>query len=245
MLNSKAKQYPSHYTEDRMDTYRQHIAEGRTSMDCLGMIKGFFWTSGGTAENVYKRDCPDKSANGMLEWLQKSGCQWGTLDNIPDVPGILVFLPGHVGVYIGGGYVVEARGFSHGVVKTKLANRPWKHWAYLPDDMIDYAEKTTVRPSIMDWQKAAVADGYNFPQYGVDGEWGVECASVARTAIVKKRGTYTHCNLTRLVQAVVGVTVDGKCGSDTDKAIRAYQEKHGLEVDGEVGLNTWKKILNI
>ena len=29
LLNRKKKQYPSHYTESRMSTYRKHIAEGR------------------------------------------------------------------------------------------------------------------------------------------------------------------------------------------------------------------------
>jgi peptidoglycan hydrolase-like protein with peptidoglycan-binding domain len=52
-------------------------------------------------------------------------------------------------------------------------------------------------------------------------------------------------NLTRIVQKVVETDVDGLCGPDTDAAIRAYQKAHGLTVDGEVGINTWKKMLNI
>ena len=48
-----------------------------------------------------------------------------------------------------------------------------------------------------------------------------------------------------LEYSAVGVTVDGKCGKDTDTAIRKYQKIHGLTVDGVVGLNTWKVILGI
>lgn len=94
------------------------------------------------------------------------------------------------------------------------------------------------------WQLAAIADGYKFTS-GADGVWGAECVSVAQKAIVKKRIIHTHKNLTKIVQAAVGVVADGKCGNNTVAAIKAFQEKHGLKADGQVGLNTWKKILNI
>lgn len=99
--------------------------------------------------------------------------------------------------------------------------------------------------AVQAWQKAAIADGFSFPQYGADGEWGAECVSVAQKAIVKRRLTYKYKNLTKIVQAAVGVTVDGLCGAKTAAAIKAFQQKHGLTADGQVGLNTWKKILGI
>ncbi len=101
--------------------------------------------------------------------------------------------------------------------------------------------------TIREWQEAAIADGYKFPS-GADGLWGAECVSVARSATVKKRLVYTNKHLTKIVQKAVGFTgddVDGKCGNNTVKAIKAYQSKRGLVADGIVGLNTWKKILNI
>lgn len=107
------------------------------------------------------------------------------------------------------------------------------------------APQNKVNPNILEWQKAAIADGFKFPKYGADGKWGAECESVAKKAIVKKRNTYQYFNLTKIVQDVVGTTVDGKCGTNTDKAIRDWQSKNGLTVDGCVGINSWKKILGI
>lgn len=99
--------------------------------------------------------------------------------------------------------------------------------------------------TVLEWQKAAMADGYSFPKYGADGEWGSECMSVAKQALVKKTSPYTNKNLTKIVQKAVGVSVDGLCGVNTDAAIKSYQKMNGLVADGIVGLNTWKKILGI
>ena len=47
----------------------------------------------------------------------RRGCAWGTMDTLPEIPGIALRFDGHVGVYIGGGYAVEERGFNYGCVK--------------------------------------------------------------------------------------------------------------------------------
>lgn len=98
---------------------------------------------------------------------------------------------------------------------------------------------------ILEWQKAAIKDGFKFGKYGADGKWGSECEEVAKKAICKKRLTYKYKNLTRLVQAAVDVAVDGNFGAGTKTAIIKYQKKHELTADGAVGLATWKKILGV
>ena len=103
----------------------------------------------------------------------------------------------------------------------------------------------TKENKVLEWQKAAIADGFKFPKYGADGKWGSECEEVARKAIVKKRLTYTYRNLTKIVQKAVGVEVDGKFGKNTRSAVIEYQKANGLVADGCVGLNTWKKILGV
>lgn len=96
---------------------------------------------------------------------------------------------------------------------------------------------------VKEWQKAAVADGFKLT---IDGIWGSECAAVAKKAVCKKQLIgYKYKNLTKIIQKAVGVTADGKYGSDTKKAVIAWQKLMGLTADGAVGLNTWKKILGV
>ena len=111
---------------------------------------------------------------------------------------------------------------------------------------IEIVSQTVINDNkILEWQKAAIADGFKFAKFGADGKWGSECESVAKQAICKKRDTYKYKNLTKIVQRVVGVTVDGLFGNDTKNAVINFQKINGLTTDGSVGLNTWKKILGV
>lgn len=98
---------------------------------------------------------------------------------------------------------------------------------------------------VLEWQKAAIKDGFKFQRFGADGEWGNECISVATRALVMRGPSYRNKNLTKIVQRVVGVKADGLCGVETENAIKAYQKANRLTDDGIVGLNTWKKILGV
>ena len=104
----------------------------------------------------------------------------------------------------------------------------------------------TYKPTVLEWQKAAIADGFKFPKYGADGEWGSECESVAKKAVCKKQVLgYKYENLTKIIQKIVGVDADGKFGAKTKEAVVEWQKTNGLTVDGVVGINTWKKILEV
>lgn len=63
---------------------------------------------------------------------------YGTVSTMPEIPGLMLWKSGHAGVYIGGGYAIEAMGTSKGVVKTKVSDRNWQGWGKLP--YIDYRE---------------------------------------------------------------------------------------------------------
>lgn len=104
---------------------------------------------------------------------------------------------------------------------------------------------TSTNNVVLEWQKAAIADGFRFPKYGADGKWGSECETVAKSAICKKRIVYKYKNLTKIVQKKVGVTADGLFGKNTKTAVIKFQKSKGLTADGVVGLATWKKILGV
>ena len=113
------------------------------------------------------------------------------------------------------------------------------------DEFKSGAVQTAPKNKVLLFQRAALADGFVFAKYGTDGMWGAETESVAKSAVVKRRETYKYKNLTRLVQSEVGVAVDGLCGKDTENAIKVWQKNKKLTVDGQWGINCWKKWMEI
>ncbi len=128
LLASKTRQYPSAYTESRMSRYKADIAAGKKCADCIGLIKGYLWMRE-DGKLVYQLDNrPDKGANGMFT----AATVKGTIDTLPEIPGLLLYHSGHAGVYIGDGWAIEAQGFSAGIIKTQVSKRNWTHWYVCP-----------------------------------------------------------------------------------------------------------------
>lgn len=116
-LNDLARRNPGGwFTVARLPTVRSWI--GRKTTDCHGLVEWFLAELAG-GKWVY-----DVTADGAYAAAEEKG----GIGTIPEQPGVCVRYPGHVGVYIGGGYVVEARGFDYGVCLTRLTARPWTHW---------------------------------------------------------------------------------------------------------------------
>lgn len=119
LLNAKRKQYPSYYTAD--DFKNQY---GQKVHDCGGLIKGAIFCEGAIdAVSKYNKKY-DVDSDTMLNQCSESG----SIGSIPEIEGVLVFKKGHVGVYIGGGKVVEARGHKYGVIESNLGDMPWTNW---------------------------------------------------------------------------------------------------------------------
>lgn len=139
LLTAKKKQYPAHYSNERMAKYNLQL--GQRVHDCVGMIKGYLWSDTPTSTPKYNGS-QDVSANGMIGKCKT----WGYIDEMPEIPGVLVWSSGHIGVYIGNGNVIEARGFNYGVVETDLDKRGWKKWGLCP--WIKYPDINTTKPAV-------------------------------------------------------------------------------------------------
>lgn len=127
ILDYKLKQYP-----DGVGKYEDFIRShwlGRRTTDCVGLIKGYGWLDPDTGKIRYgSNGMPDLGANGMCQSAKVKG----PMSTMPDTPGLAVWMPGHIGVYIGNGEVIEAASTKKGVIKTKLAGRGWQKWLEVP-----------------------------------------------------------------------------------------------------------------
>ena len=234
----KAKQYPAHYGSSRTARYRDDIAKKKVCADCVGLIKGYQWTNGGvgviesigTSKTFSSRygghGCPDKSANGMFSYAKSKGCAWGTIDTLPEIPGVALRSDGHVGAYVGDGCAVEERGFSYGCVKTKVSSRKWTHWFQLP--FVDYGDAvftggSNAKPDtaateytlgtrtlkngskgmdVKTMQEFLLQLGFSLPKHGADGSFGTETLSALKA-----------------FQSKAGIKADGIYGSETHRAL--------------------------
>ena len=140
LLNYKTQQYPDDVGQ-YADFVRSHWL-GRRTADCVGLIKGYGWLDVSTGAIRYGTNgMPDYSADTMYNAAVNAGASgrdYGPIGTMPDIVGLAVHMNGHIGGYIGGGYVIEAANTSIGVIKTQLAGRGWRSWCKIP--YINYLE---------------------------------------------------------------------------------------------------------
>ena len=205
------KQYPNYYKWD----YAPEVA-GQKVHDCCGLIKGYLFCESPTSGKYTYNENQDISANQMRSLCLTKG----TIANMPEVPGLLVFMDGHVGVYIGGGEVIEARGHSYGVVKTKLKNRKWTSWGYCPFVIYEDEKKTVaVEPPVL--KKGDKSDAVKAMQILLIG-YGFEMENKGKT-----------------------YSADGSFGGATQNALDRYQSDKHLPATGKCDRGTWAALLGI
>lgn len=122
LYRSKKAQYPSYYTAT--DYASQY---GKKVHDCAGLVKGALWCSTVDGTPTYNAN-EDYNANRFY----LNATSKGPISSLPDVPGMLVFKgtdknKNHIGVYIGSGKVIEAKGHKYGVVESAVSSG-WKYW---------------------------------------------------------------------------------------------------------------------
>lgn len=128
LLADKTALYPLVYTVEYRHNLLPYLGQHVRGFDCSGLINCF--RMGGLSH--FQMD-PTLDQNSQ-ELFDTSSTK-DSISTLPEFPGVCLYLPGHVGIYIGEGWVMEATNnpkFGNGVVKTRLSARDWTHWFYCP-----------------------------------------------------------------------------------------------------------------
>lgn len=189
---------------------------GHWVTDCSGLFAYWFSQMGGKmyhgSNTMYKAWCTSK---GQLKAGKRT-------DGQSLKPGTAIFTGteekhGHVGLYVGDGLIIEAKGTTDGVVKSKITESRWTYWGELKG--VDYGKTEP--------EKAGSADKQN------DGKPTIRRGS---------KGEYVTLAQTMLMQRGYNLPkygADGDFGSETETAVKQFQQDWGLAVDGVIGEKTW------
>ena len=166
-------------------------SEDTFGFDCVCLIKGVLWGWKGDKNKTYggatyaSNGVPDIGADSMIRF-----CIGVSSDFSKIIPGELVWLPGHVGVYIGDGLVVECSPkWKNRVQITALGNignksgydaRRWEKHGCLP--YIEY-NGVTVRKTIDELAKEVIAGAWGS---GMDRKNRLSAAGYDYAAVQKR-----------------------------------------------------------
>ena len=227
LYQRKSKRYPHQYLPTKTNKFKNDMAQNKIVADNIGLIKGFAWTNGGEGVKEAKRtgktfvsryqsnNCPDKSADGMYKWALSVKAENGKISSLPEIPGIAVRYSGHIGVYIGNGFVIEEKDIDSGCVKTPLIGRGWTEWFKLP--FIHYL--SAKEPELGDRVLGEGDEGQDVRQL--------------QNLLIK-----LNLNLPKY-------GINGKYNTETEKAIKRFQELYHLPITGKADKKTLDKLLNI
>lgn len=222
LLVAKRRQYPSYYTAgDFPSQYGQRVH------DCVGLIKGYRWSDTPDSFPTHVA-AQDVAVGGLFDQCSARG----DIGSMPDKPGLCVFMAnmGHVGVYIGDGQVIEARGHAYGVVQTSLAGRGWAYWGALAWIDYDSAATSPVQSIVSKPDTAAT------------------CYYSVKLPLLKHGSVGGYVRTAQLLLIGAGIScgpdgADGEYGANTVAAVTKFQQLYNLLDDGEVGGDTWTVLL--
>lgn len=145
----------------------------------------------------------------------------GKIQKGVDIPvGALIFTGNavgqhnHVGILVSPTCVCEAKGTQAGVVHTPLSNKKWTYWGLLKDVQYDQEiSGVTEKPVAV----------HTTLRRGMKGDE----VRVLQTLLAKDGST---------------LEIDGIFGVGTQSAVKSFQKRHKLVVDGIVGPKTWAEL---
>lgn len=134
LIDGKAKQYPAWYSARKIAQLKSLVGKNYFAFDCIGLIKAVLWEWDGSNKTSYggaqyaSNGMPDISANGYIKLCKSVSTNFSAIE-----AGEAVWMPGHIGVYIGNGDVIEATpSWENGVQVVKLSARKWEKHGKMP-----------------------------------------------------------------------------------------------------------------
>ena len=246
-LNSSTKpRYTQNHSYNQKVTRTAKIkaaTDGTFGFDCVCLIKGLLWGWCGDKSKTYggatytSNDVPDISANQMIRVCKDVSTDFSNIQ-----AGEVLWMDEHVGVYIGDGLAVESTPkWADGVQITAVHNigakpgyngRTWTKHGKLPYLTYEATQATTpaTKPTTASADENK-NDGLVLPTL----KNGSKGPSVKALQILLIGNGYS-CG---------SYGADGDFGSGTDNAVRSFQKTNGLDMDGIVGPETWKKLLGV
>lgn len=143
LLEQKCRQLP--FNRENRAFLTGFVDQGYQAFDCCGLMKAFLWD-----DNPGNYNAAEDENEAMM---YARATVKGNINTLPETPGTLVFMQGHVGVYIGNGYCVEATPNNEkgwGVIKTPLKGRGWTTWAQYK--RISYDKPKPIAPVQTGWR---------------------------------------------------------------------------------------------
>ena len=210
IVDGLRKTFPGMYTQSYYEKTLKAV--GSRGVDCVGLLKAYLWWQGSD-----KNPKPTSGVAGGATAMYNEAKEKGSMSSMPDEAGIILFRPGHVGIYIGGGYVIDASGVDYGIKKNNQLSK-WKYWFRSP--YLTYSG----------------SGSNNNPDNGSTPADGDVLKKGAKGEPVKKLQ-----NRLKELGYFTG-TVDGDFGSSTEKSVKEFQKKAGLTADGVAGQATQKRL---
>lgn len=193
----------SYFTSDCARWFGHHV------VDCSGLIT--------CAIRAVDQNYPITCADDLYRGCKESGA----ISGLPEIPGVCVHRTGHIGVYLGGGNVIESGGHLIGVVisniKQPATGTPWTGWGKLAD--VDYSQSAPTPAPVT-----------------------TAAANFTLSVLVKKGAQGSAVQMIQKALNAHGanpqLAADGIFGDKTLAAVKTFQKQNSLSVDGIVGKQT-------
>ena len=130
LLTHLRTEYPEHYSPEKMKWIAGLQGTNIYAFDCSGLIKSYYL--GGLGAPNYENE---REKDLSSEMMYSQAVRKGDLAELPEEPGLCLYMPGHVGIYLGDHTVLDSScgsGETGGVRLSKLEDKNWRAWFECP-----------------------------------------------------------------------------------------------------------------